>query len=107
MSELKRLEKEIGKIAKELGCLFDYADIDNNQHIYKAIEKLKSQWIHIDDEEPVGGTKYLVYDSQSERVGIREYGTHYFHTIDSDGDDGMMSINIVHYMEIPAAPKEK
>ena len=64
------------------------------------------KWIELDNEKnvPEQGQKCIVFDEQAERVGLREWGTHYFHSIDSDGDDGMQSINITHWMPLPEPP---
>ena len=62
------------------------------------------EWISVENDTPETGLVCLVYDDQMEKIGIREFGTHYFHSIDSDGDDGILGINITHWMPLPETP---
>ena len=67
------------------------------------------EWISLEGEKvvPKKGQICIVIDGES-LIRIREWGTHYFHSIDPDSDDGMQSINISHWMPLPPnPPKEK
>jgi len=62
------------------------------------------EWISVKDRLPREPENYLVYDDISERIGIREYYSNGFYSIDSDGEDGLHTDNITHWQPLPEPP---
>ena len=65
------------------------------------------QWISVEDRLPETVLVCLVYDGQSEKVGVREFANKQFYSIDSDGEDGLCSNYITHWMPMPEPPAEE
>lgn len=63
------------------------------------------EWISVKDRLPEDGHLYLVYDDINERIGIREFNRTYFMSIDSDGEDGLYTGSITHWMPLPELPE--
>ncbi len=88
---------------KEFDC-FSYIEWLEKQLLTPEHETV-TKWVNVSDRLPEEHKNFLVYDDVSERIGIREYSSSDFYSIDSDGEDGLNTDNITHWQPLPEEPK--